>query len=325
MKRKEKLLLGILLVAALMAAFFLIGASEPTQDKRKANTETIQTGYVEKADVRLVTLRAIVKDKKGRIVTNLKKEEFKLFEDYMPQKITHFIVDTDEPISVAFLLDVSGSMRLLDRIEEAKEAIRYFVNTLRKDDRFALYIFADGQSELVLDFTEDKEKFLSVLQPIYAYGQTALHDAVAVTPELVDHNSKGRKAIILISDGEDNFSRLTIDQAIVMAKAVDIPIYTIAFADLPEKVVGKKEPVPVKVDILSRFSQETGGLLFRVEDPDELKEACAQIEYELRHQYIIAYSPRRVFWEGEYRKLKLEATREGLTIRTRKGYLAKAK
>lgn len=314
---------------ACMALFFILSAvplhpvfSEEGKGNVRNEKDPVFSGYIERSTVRLVELRAIVYDKKGRIVTDLAKDDFKLFEDYFQQKISHFSIDSDEPISIAFLLDVSGSMRLLDRLDDAKQAIKYFVNTLKQSDRFALLIFADNQAEIIQEFTADKEKFLSVLDPIEAYGQTALNDAVAISPELVDRQSKGRKAIILLSDGLDNFSKSSPEQAVVLAKSVDVPIYVISFADLPKKIVGKEEAIPVKYEALQRYSKETGGLFFRVEDPDELKEACNQIEYELRHQYVIAYSPKKVIWDGQYRKLKLEVAREGLIVRTRKGYIA---
>ena len=325
MWKDNKTILGIVLFVIISAFAFISVPADPANESSKSDKKDfVFTGYVERSIVRLVELRAIVYDKKGRIVTDLTKDDFKLFEDYFPQKITHFSIEPDEPISVAFLLDVSGSMRLLDRITDAKEAIKYFVNTLNMEDRFSLLIFADNQVEMVQEFSNDKEKFLSILEPIEAYGQTALNDAVAASPELVDSQSHGRKAIILISDGEDNFSKNSPEQAVLLAKSVDVPIYVISFADLPKKIIGKEETVPIKYKLLSKYAQETGGLFFRIEDPDELKEACNQIEYELRHQYVIAYVPRRAFWDGHYRKLKLEASKEGLNIRTRKGYIAKS-
>ncbi len=320
----KRYLAGIVIFLILSAFPLLSIYAEPGERDVKNEKDPVFSGYIERSTVRLVELRAIVYDKKGRIVTDLAKDDFKLFEDYFQQKITHFSIDSDEPISIAFLLDVSGSMRLLDRLDDAKQAIKYFVNTLKQYDRFALLIFADNQAEIVQEFTADKQKFLSVLEPIEAYGQTALNDAVALSPELVDRQSKGRKAIILLSDGLDNFSKSSPEQAIVMAKSVDVPIYVISFADLPKRILGKDEAIPIKYESLERYSRETGGLFFRVEDPDELKEACNQIEYELRHQYVIAYSPKKVIWDGKYRKLKLEVTREGLTVRTRKGYTAYA-
>lgn len=318
-------LLFIIVFLIIFLMTFPGALAEPKKNNNTKERSIIPTGYVDKTVVRLVLLRAIVQDKKGRVVTDLKQEDFKVYEDHFQQKISHFDVELSEPVSMAFLLDVSGSMRLLDRIEEAKMAIKYFVTSFREKDRFALLIFADSQAEMVQDFTEDKQQFLSVLEPIYAYGQTALNDAVALAPNIVDKYAQGKKAIVLISDGMDNFSQLSTEESLSIAKEFDIPIYVIAFADLPKKLMGKKDAVPLKMETLSKTAEETGGLLFRVEDPIELKEAISQIEYELRYQYIIGYSPRRVIWDGDYRKLKLETNRKDLTVRTRKGYYAKSK
>ncbi len=329
--RKEKHKKGFHLVPIIpiilvfFSLTFFIGLAEPKEKEITKKRNIIPTGYIDTTVVRLVLLRAIVQDNKGRVVTDLKQEDFIVYEDHFPQKISHFEVEMNEPVSMAFLLDVSGSMRLLDRIEEAKEAIKYFVTSFRKKDRFCLLIFADGQAEMVQEFTEDKQQFLSVLEPIYAYGQTALNDAVALAPNIVDQHAEGKKAIILISDGMDNFSQLNTKEALKIAKEFDVPIYVIAFADLPKKLMGEEEAVPLKMEVLSKAAEETGGQLFRVEDPMELKEAISQIEYELRHQYIIGYSPRRVIWDGAYRELKLETTRKNLNTRTRKGYYAKSR
>ncbi len=326
MKMKKNILPFIVFFALLIVFPFnlLCPFAESVSKSSTYNEKIIPTGYIEKDVVRLVLMRVVVYDKKGRIITNLQKEDFRVYEDHFQQKISHFDMEWSEPVSMAFLLDVSGSMRLLNRIEEAKMAIKYFVTAFRKQDRFALLIFADSHAEIVQDFTEDKEQFLSVLEPIYAYGQTALNDAIAIAPNIVDQHAQGKKAIVLISDGNDNFSQLNIEDALRIANEFDVPIYVIAFADLPKKMLEKGEALPIKMETLSKAAEETGGLLFRVEDPIELKEAISQIEHELRHQYIIGYSPRRVIWDGAWRKLKLETSREDFSIRTRKGYYAKS-
>jgi Ca-activated chloride channel family protein len=322
--KKNILHLAFLLVFLIVTPITSLGPFAESIKKDITYDEMIiPTGYIEKDVVRLVVMRAVVHDKKGRIITDLKKEDFKVYEDHFKQKISHFDVEWSEPVSMAFLLDVSGSMRLLDRIEEAKMAIRHFVTTFRKQDRFALLIFADSIAEMVQDFTENKEQFLNVLEPVYAYGQTALNDAIAFAPDIVDKHAQGKKAIILISDGNDNFSQLNMEDALRIAKEFNVPIYVIAFADLPKEMMEKEEAVPIKMEALAKAAEETGGLLFRVEDPIELKEAISQIEYELRHQYIIGYSPRRVIWDGAWRELKLEISRKDVSVRTRKGYYAK--
>jgi Ca-activated chloride channel family protein len=196
------------------------------------------------------------------------------------------------------------------------------VENLRALDRFALICFADEQVSWVTEFTSDRERFLERLAVQEGYGQTALNDAVAATPELVfEDDTELKKAIVLITDGVDNVSRLTTEEAIDTARYSNVPIYTIGFSALPEYLISKGETV-YNLRVLRRFSAETGGALFVVHDPDELKEAVARIEEELRFQYLIGYYPTRRVWDGGFRKLDLRLRRNRLSVRTRTGYYA---
>ena len=277
--------------------------------------------HTEQAQVRLVLLPATVTDRRGRMVRGLAADDFRLFEDHIPQPIEVFSSTTAEPISIAFLLDLSGSMRQLGKLDEAKEAIRVFVGSLNPGDRVALIGFADDRVDWITDFTADRERFLARLDVQEAYGQTGLYDAVAATPRLVDERIKGRKAIVLITDGMDNASRMNTFKALQLAREVSVAIYTIGFSSLPRKLVPRGGTQPV-LQVLELFSAETGGALFSVHDPDDLKETVAQISEELRSQYMIGYYPSRRLWDGAFRRVKLEPIRRGLEVRTRRGYYA---
>lgn len=282
----------------------------------------LELQHTEIEKVRLVLLPVSVEDRRGRRVQGLSRDDFKVYEDHVPQHIEYFSVESEEPLAVAFLLDVSGSMRQLGKLEAAKEAIRYFVETLRPGDQFGLVCFADEQVSWVTEFTSDRRRFLERLAVQEGYGQTALNDAVAETPRLVfEDDSHNKKAIVLITDGVDNGSRLTSDQAIDAARRVSVPIYTIGFSSVPEYVLEKGETA-YNLNVIRRFSDETGGALFVVHDPDALKEAAAKIEQELRYQYLIGYYPTRRVWDGDYRTIRLEASNHRLRVRTRKGYYA---
>jgi Ca-activated chloride channel family protein len=278
--------------------------------------------HTEVERVRLVLLPVSVEDRRGRRVRGLTESDFAVFEDRVRQRIEYFSVESQEPVAIAFLLDVSGSMRQLGKLEAAKEAIRHFVENLRPLDRFALICFADEQVSWVTEFTSDRERFLERLDVQRGYGQTALNDAVAATPRLVfEDDTEMKKAIVLITDGVDNVSRLTTEEAIDTARYSSVPIYTIGFSALPEYLISKGETV-YNLRILRRFSGETGGALFVVHDPDELKEAVARIEEELRFQYLIGYYPTRRVWDGGFRKVDLRLRKNRLEVRTRSGYYA---
>lgn len=272
--------------------------------------------------VRLVLLPASVEDKKGHIVTGLKIGDFKLTDESVPQKIKYFSVESDEPVSIAFVLDVSGSMRQSGKMEAAKEAIRFFVDQLRPQDRFALICFADDQVSWVTEFTSDHQRFIERLMVQEGYGQTALNDAVAAIPKLVDESTTGRKAIVLITDGVDNASKLTIHEAIATARQVEVPIFTVGFSTIPWDERAKAKDLGFNMAVLQLFADETGGTLFVVQGPDEMKEAVARISTELRHQYLIGYSPGLEHWDGRFRSIELQARNGRYVVRTRKGYYA---
>jgi len=272
--------------------------------------------------VRLVLLPASVEDRRGRIVTGLKAADFKLTDERVPQQIKYFSVENDEPVAIAFVLDVSGSMRLSGKLESAKEAIRFFVDQLRPQDRFALICFADEQVSWVTPFTSDRTRFLERLLVQEAYGQTALNDAVAATPQLVDENATGRKAIILITDGVDNASRLSVHEAITTARRVEVPIFTVGFSTLPWEDKKGRRDLGTNMAVLQLFAEQTGGDTFVVQDPDELKEAVDRISTSLRHQYLIGYSPGPQTWDGRFRSIQLQAGNGRYLVRTRKGYYA---
>jgi len=271
--------------------------------------------------VRSVMLPAAVEDSKGRIVRGLTVEDFRVLENQVPQDIDFFSIEGDEPISVAFLLDLSGSMRNSGKLAAAKEAIRFFLDNLRPQDRFALVGFADEQVAWITPFTSDRQDFLIRLHVQEGFGQTALNDAVAATPALVDHSVVGRKAILLFTDGVDNASRLSEYEAVALARDVEVPIYAVGFTSIPSAI---RDKIPASNDerVLRRFAKETGGATYVVNDPDELKEAVARINSELRYQYLIGYRPTNDDWDGSFRRVRVKTTAGRYTVRTRTGYYA---
>jgi Ca-activated chloride channel family protein len=282
----------------------------------------LELQHTEVETVRLVLLPVNVENRRGRRVRGLTRDDFQVWEDHVRQSIDYFSVEAQEPLAIAFLLDVSGSMRQLGKLEAAKEAIRYFVESLRPRDRFGLVCFADEQVAWVTEFTSDRERFLERLAVQEGYGQTALNDAVAETPRLVfEDDIEKKKAIVLITDGVDNVSRRSAEEAIFFNDTATTEIYTIGFSSVPKSLLGRGETA-YNLEVIRRFSEETGGALHVVRDPDELKEAAAKIDEELRYQYLIGYHPTRKLWDGTYRTVKLETRNRRLVVRTRKGYFA---
>ena len=280
----------------------------------------VELHRVEHEQVRLVLVPAVVTTKRKKVVSGLKKEDFSLQEDYVPQTIEYFGTENSQSIALSFLLDVSGSMRRLGKLDEAKEAIRTFLEALKEGDRFGLICFADDQVSWVTEFTSDRERFLARLEVQEAYGQTALFDALAATPRLVEDEVRGRKAIVLFTDGNDNASKMNTFKAMRLARSVEVPIYVISFSSLSSRVLPRGSSPP-DIRVLRRFASETGGSIWSVHAPEELKEAVLRIQEELRFQYVIGYHPSRREWDGTFRRLKLE-TRDGLIVKSRAGYYA---
>jgi Ca-activated chloride channel family protein len=300
------------------------GAPPPGQKKLDDATieRILKIQDEEQVAVHVVLVPASVEDKKGRIVTGLTAKDFTLRDESVLQQIKYFSVESDEPVSIAFLLDVSGSMRQSGKLDAAKEAVRHFVDELRSQDRFALICFADEQVAWVTPFTSDRQRFLERLMVQEGYGQTALNDAVAATPKLVDEATSGRKAIVLITDGVDNASRLTVQEAIQTARKVEVPIFTIGFTTIPWDSEKKLKDLGFNMGVLRMFADETGGDVFVVRGPDEMKESVVRISTQLRHQYLIGYSPGLERWDGRFRNIQLLARNGRYVVRTRKGYYA---
>jgi Ca-activated chloride channel family protein len=303
-----------------------LAVTEGPKTEGKLDTETVERLLKiqdeQEVAVRLVLLPASVEDRRGRPVTGLKAGDFSLTDENVPQQIKYFSVESDEPVAIAFVLDVSGSMRQSGKIEAAKEAIRFFIDQLRPQDRFALICFADDQVSWVTEFTSDHQRFLERLMVQEGYGKTALNDAVAAIPKLVDESTTGRKAIVLITDGVDNASKLTLEQSVVTARKVEVPIFTVGFSTLPWEDRKRVKDLGFNMAVLQLFADETGGALFVVQDPDELKDAVSRISTDLRHQYLIGYSPGLEHWNGGFRSIQLQAGNGRYLVRTRKGYYA---
>lgn len=285
----------------------------------------LASGFATTVRVDRVIVPVVVTDKKGRPVPGLQSKDFQLMEDRVPQKIDFFQADQAQNVSIAFLLDVSGSMRLLDKIGESREAIRFFVEGLKKDDQAAVMTFADGEVDTLAAFGSRADTILARLDLVKAYGQTALNDAIAAAPGIVSSEPNGRKAIVLITDGIDNASKLSLFEAMAAARKVDVPIYAIGFASSTSDKTGPSTPPPeagTNAEILKLIANETGGNFFWIDDPDDLKEAILSVEADLRSEYVLGYTPPRTACDGSFRRIDLKLSKDRYRFRTRKGYVS---
>ena len=302
---------GLALVA-LTAAWAVAGAgNEPT-------IHDIGLSQVER--VRLVLVAASVTDRQGRPVLGLEQEDFRLFEEGVPQAIDLFATEESAPIAVAFLLDVSASMGFGGRLALAKRAIERFVNTLDADDRVGLITFAADQVTWSIGFGDDRRAFRERLTAIEPRGKTALYDAIAASPVLVEQEEFGRKGIVLLTDGVDNASENSLLRATWLARRVSVPIYTLSFIPMAEERAAPR--IRESLRVLERFSAETGGSLFPVHDAQDLERAAHRIQGEMHHQYVLGFYPPDRPTDGSFRSLRVEAGRHR-RVRARRGYYPK--
>jgi len=303
----------------LILAWILVSpASLPGQEKPKEITHQIS--------VNAVSIAVTVQDRSGRYVDNLSQKDFQILEKGRKMEITYFKYDFGAPLSLTVLLDVSGSMAIQDKLQESKEALKELITgLLGPADEVSLLIFADGQVEVVAPYATDKSRFLAALEKCEAYGQTALNDAVAVSPEFADKGRSEKRALLLLTDGIENDSRTTPEEAVEIARRVDVPIYTIGYKlPLSEQVLqkhkrGADSTVAGIVAGLTQFSAATGGRAYFLNTPGELRQALGQIRRELSHHYILGYTSHGDSG-GEYRGITVLLSNARYTVRTRQGY-----
>ena len=273
-----------------------------------------------------VNVAVTVQDRAGRYVTDLTPGDFSVFENGAKKEITYFQHSFEAPISLTVLLDVSGSMALQDRLREGREALRLFAGgLLRPRDELSLLLFADGDVEVAVPFTNDRTPFFEALAGAEAYGQTALNDAIAVSPEFADKGRNDKRALLLLTDGIENGSLVSADRALEIARRVDVPIYVLGYKIPASEQILKKykrsEALTQAgiIETLSRFSEATGGRAFFPTTPGELTIALGSIHRELGHQYILGYTTNQDP-PDEYRNISVVTSNKRYRVRARKGY-----
>jgi len=278
--------------------------------------ESIPTTFT--FDVTRVNVLFSVTDKKGRFVSDLGKEDFAVIENKKPQVIQQFTAESDLPLRIAVLVDTSNSIREQFKFEQ-EAAIRFMQSVLRpKEDRMMLVSF-DSAAELVTDLTGDMRKLEAGIKGMRPGGGTSMYDAIYFAAKeklMMDQpRDKFRRALILISDGEDTQSRYTRDQALEMAQKADTVIYAISTNTMRDAIDGDK--------VLRYITEETGGQAFFPFKVEDLDQSFENIANELRHQYNIFYRPEPLKADGLYHPVTVKVkTRKDLVVRARKGYYA---
>ena len=308
---------------------------DPSQETEKAD-ETIRTS------VNVVGVFFNVKDKHGALIPNQKKEDFELSEDGKPQTIKYFTAESNLPLTLGIMIDTSGSqLRVLDMEKEVGGA---FLKQILTDKDEAYVMDFDIQSELIQDYTRDVHRLQAALNkvkinsgvssgggipgmgggpvPTHNTPGTVLYDAVYLSAHEMLAKEVGRKAMILLTDGEDEGSKLKIKDAIEAAQKADAIVYVLLCADRGSyysagmMYSGEGE--------MRKLTEATGGRVINVGNKfDKMKEAFDQIAAELRSQYNLGYTSTNTVLDGSYRKLEIKS-KQGYKIQTRSGYYATA-
>jgi VWFA-related protein len=281
-------------------------------------------------DVRVVSLFATVRDPQGHVVPNLTQEDFTLEEDGRPQAIRYFSRESGLPLTLGLLIDTSVSQRRV-LAEERSASYRFLTQVLRPDKDRAFVIHFDRVVELLQDLTASRDKLGDALarlatpkrqpgKPSWSEGGTDLYDSVLLASDELMIKQTGRKAIVLLTDGVDNGSKVDLFRAIESAERANTLVYSILFTDH-----GAYEGVYASMNgknALQRISRETGGAFFEVSHSDPISAIYLQLEEALRTQYSIGYTSDRTDAKPGYRKIHLATKRSGLLVETRDGYYA---
>jgi VWFA-related protein len=271
-----------------------------------------------RAEVTRVNMLFTVTDKKGRFITDLKKNDFQVFENKKPQQILEFTSESDLPLRLAILIDTSNSIR--DRFHFQQEAAINFINSVMRQQDKAIVVSFDTSAELVADLTNNTNVLENAVRNLRPGGGTSLYDAIffACKDKLIKDQPmyKFRRAMVILSDGEDNESQHSRDQALEMAQRADTSIYTISTNISHIETEGDK--------VMRYFAEQTGGMVFFPFQASELNQSFENIANELRHQYNLFYRPEPLNEDGRFHSVQIRVKgRKDLIVRARHGYFAR--
>ncbi len=262
-------------------------------------------------DSSIVLLNAAITDGSGKFPVGLTQKQFTVFEDGIEQPITFFQAE-ETPFAAVILLDTSGSME--SRVSMARASAIRFIDGLRGEDSVAIYKF-DSKVEMVQDFSGGRY-MNDAFFDLKADGMTVLNDAIFKAAELLSNRPEKRRAIIVLSDGEDTMSKKSSDKVLKAAIAANATIYTIDMA--PVESNGK--PRLQSIGALKNFAEKSGGTFVSTSGGPAMRDAFKRIVEELGSQYTIAYEPKAHKKDGKFHSIEIRVARPNLTIRTRKGY-----
>lgn len=274
-------------------------------------------------NVDLVLMYTSVFDAQGHFVTGLDQSRFRVYEDGIAQSIASFAQE-DVPLSMGILLDLSGSMK--KHMDEVNKAALAFIQASNRQDQVFLIGFND-ESELLQDFTSDVDEIRDSLDNAIVAGGTVLYDAIYLGVQKAQSGSKAKKAVVVITDGEDKDSYYKLEELVAKVQEADVQVFCVGFLDQEKGLFGrwKNSGARSAYDALTRISEETGGKAFFPQQISEIHAIVDAIARELRSQYSIGYFSTNTRRDGTFRRVKIELTgakASDIKVRYRRGYFA---
>lgn len=304
----------------ILAVLSLLAAAPAVASAGDAGEPVIR--FSDQASVSWVLVPVVARDG-GRYVRKLRAADLRLRVDGREVAIESFDAGLDAPFSLVHLQDLSGSMANGGKLDASREALRFFLSRMRGADRLAVASFASGRTQVEVPFTDRKPVIVEALEAWEGYGTTALHDAVAWLPEIHLDRRHLRGAAVLVTDGVDNASVLAPGKAREMVRRAEIPIYVLALGSRRDPArnprTGPEDPAPDFATVLRQLAAATAGRYISIDDPGEIRAACAAVVAELRHQYVLGFQTTDQGPVADHR-LQVEARGKKLQISHRLGY-----
>jgi len=298
----------------------LLVGSLAAQETPRASGAATAPGPSEKIKVRvdLVNVLMTVTNKRNRLQNDLGKDDFRILEDNQPQTIRYFSRETDLPLRIGVLVDTSSSIR--DRLRfEQDAAIDFLDTTLRPGKDLAFVLSFDVRAQVVQDYTDNLEDLSKAIRGLLAGGVTTLYDAIYATCRdkmlfFPQPEPYLRRVMIVISDGQDNQSEHTREEALAMAQHAEVTIYTVSTSCTAVPGHGDK--------VLGRLAEQTGGRAFFPFKPSDTAANFQEIARELHSQYSLAYVSTNTTHDGRFRSITIQPLQKGLQVRAKPGYFA---
>jgi Ca-activated chloride channel family protein len=293
--------------------------SAPTGAQAAGAPSTGAPQFSDEVAVSWILVPVIVKSQKG-YVSHLRREDFELRVGGRTVKFPDFEQRGEAPWSLVFLQDLSGSMGAGGRLAASQEAVRTFLDRAQPGDEFAIATFAGDTTTVDVPFTENTAAVREAVSRWDAWGRTALNDAVSWRPDISNDSRNVKRAAVLITDGVDNASRITADQARELVQRAELPVYVLGLESGDAfRLDSEGKKVYKYADVLNLLAAMTGGRYFPIQGPDDMKEACTTIAEEMRFQYVLGFDTTGQ-GKSEWRPLSVIVKRPNVRVVARRGY-----